>query len=418
MIKTSFILITISLLIIFSCSQPKLPVLETGGKQMPREWIDSSTHYKLIRLSNLDGDNRSFYFHNNPFIPQIKNEGDLMVFYNRPEQGKSDRWYKGREKKLLYTINLKTFEIKQLTPFPDAIGGEIVGKKSRNVFYQKRDTVFSINVDNPEPKVVFIFPDSLNRPGITTLNANETLLAGVFSEPLKDSILINNPKKSDFFKLIYEAKLPHTLFTINIETGELKYIFSDTAWLNHVQFSPTDPNYLMFCHEGPWHFVDRIWGININERKPALMHKRTIYREIAGHEFFSRDGNTIWYDLQQPRGETFYLAGVNIHTQERYKYAMKRDEWSIHFNISPGQKIFAGDGGDSTQVAKAKNGKWIYLFTPQGDSLKSEKLVNMQHHDYDLEPNVHFSPDGKWIIFRANFEGNSQIYGVKINREN
>ena len=29
----------------------------------------------------------------------------------------------------------------------------------------------------------------------------------------------------------------------------------------------------------------------------------------------------------------------------------------------------------------------------------------MKHHDYKLEPNVHFSPDGKWIIFRANFEG-------------
>ena len=25
--------------------------------------------------------------------------------------------------------------------------------------------------------------------------------------------------------------------------------------------------------------------------------------EIAGHEFFSADGRTIWYDLQTPRGE-------------------------------------------------------------------------------------------------------------------
>ena len=28
-------------------------------------------------------------------------------------------------------------------------------------------------------------------------------------------------------------------------------------WLNHLQFSPTDPTLLMFCHEGPWHKVDR-----------------------------------------------------------------------------------------------------------------------------------------------------------------
>jgi len=27
-----------------------------------------------------------------------------------------------------------------------------------------------------------------------------------------------------------------------------------------------------------------------------------------------------------------------------------------------------------------------------------------------------FSPDGKWIIFRANFEGHSDIYAVEIEK--
>jgi oligogalacturonide lyase len=59
---------------------------------------------------------------------------------------------------------------------------------------------------------------------------------------------------------------------------------------------------------------------------------------------------------------------------------------------------------------------WLYLFKLNGDSLKSEKLVNMKRHDYKMEPNVHFSPDGKWIIFRANFEGHSDIYAVEIKK--
>jgi oligogalacturonide lyase len=54
------------------------------------------------------------------------------------------------------------------------------------------------------------------------------------------------------------------------------------------------------------------------------------------------------------------------------------------------------------------------LFRPEGDHFKAEKLVNMKHHNYKLEPNVHFSPDGKWIIFRANFEGQEEVYAVKI----
>jgi oligogalacturonide lyase len=66
-------------------------------------------------------------------------------------------------------------------------------------------------------------------------------------------------------------------------------------------------------------------------------------------------------------------------------------------------------------VAHAEDGRWIYLFRPEGDSLRPERLVNMRHHDYDTEPNVHFSPDGQWVIFRANFEGQSQIYAVEVN---
>jgi oligogalacturonide lyase len=120
--------------------------------------------------------------------------------------------------------------------------------------------------------------------------------------------------------------------------------------------------------------------------------------------------------LQMPRSVTFYVAGVDVKSGAEKRYALTRDEWSIHFNTSPDQKLFAGDGGDSGQVAKAKNGRWIYLFTPAGDSLRSERLVEMKNHNYKLEPNVHFSPDGKWIIFRANFEGHTDVYAVDTRK--
>jgi len=50
-----------------------------------------------------------------------------------------------------------------------------------------------------------------------------------------------------------------------------------------------------------------------------------------------------------------------------------------------------------------------------GDSLKSEKLVNMKTHGYrPLEPNVHFSPDGKWVIFRSDLDGELNVYAVEL----
>lgn len=385
-----------------------LPVLETGSEQpMPDAWIDKDTHHKIVRLTAKDKNSASFYFHNNPFIKQTQQEGDRMVYYS------NDSYQRDGAGKELYTVNLKTLERVQLTHSGQNKSGEILGQQSHNIYYQVKDSVFVTNADTRKTSLVYVFPADF-KGSITTLNADETLLAGAWSTDAEKEISRKNPQKSDYFNKIYEAKLPRTLFTYNLRTKELKKIFTDSAWLNHIQFSPADPALLMFCHEGPWHKVDRIWTINVQTGKVQLMHKRTMNMEIAGHEWFSPDGKMIWFDLQQPRSEHFFVGGVNVYTLEEKKYSLTRDEWSVHFTISPDETLFAGDGGNEGQVAKAKNGMWIYLFKPTGDHFTSEKLVNMKHHNYHFEPNVHFSPDGKWVIFRANFEGKEAAYAVEI----
>jgi oligogalacturonide lyase len=389
-------------------------LMETGGQKMPNEWIDKDTKHKVIRLSRIEGSNLSFYFHNNPFI------GNKMVFYNSTKNDvskiqKQETSSTGSRNKQLHLLDLSTLKSEQLTFHESPMNGEIVDEKNGEVYYQIKDSIFSVNAHTKKLQLIYVFPEDF-KATITTVNADGTLLAGAKSDDKEKELFRQNPEKRDYFNIIYEAKLPRTLFTINTKTKKLDKLFTDSAWLNHVQFSSTDPALLMFCHEGPWHKVDRIWTINVNTKNVKLIHKRTMDMEIAGHEWFAPDGKKIWFDLQQPRGQTFFVAGTDLATGKETKYALQRDEWSVHFNTSPDQKLFCGDGGDPGQVAKAKDGMWIYLFKPEGDHLVSEKLVNMKHHGYKLEPNVHFSPDGKWVIFRANFEGIENVYAVEIKK--
>jgi oligogalacturonide lyase len=82
-------------------------------------------------------------------------------------------------------------------------------------------------------------------------------------------------------------------------------------------------------------------------------------------------------------------------------------------------------------VAHAQNGRWLYLFRPrpidassekdmgtremiQTGVFDAEKLVNMSKQDYSLEPNVNFSPDDKWIIFRSNMFGPEYVFAVEV----
>jgi oligogalacturonide lyase len=209
---------------------------------------------------------------------------------------------------------------------------------------------------------------------------------------------------------------------INLKTGERKTTGYQYGSLDHQQWSPTDPNVLLYAHEGTWHEVDRTWTIRADTGEFRLMHKRAMDMEINGHEWWSFDGKTVWYDLQTPRSTDFWIAGVNVDTGVETKYHITQDSWGIHFNSSRDNTLFADDGGDPTQVAYSNNGMWINLFRVQPDgSVTREKLVNMSKHNYvtgqgGIEPNVSITPDKKWVIFCGNFSGANQVYAVSVDR--
>ncbi|MFT4254912.1 MAG: oligogalacturonate lyase family protein [Caulobacter sp.] len=404
----------------------------------PREWIDKDTGHRVVRLSNEPGSS-SLYFNFNGYTPQ----GDKLVI-STP--------------KGLAAINLSD---RKLTPLVEENGKFLfVGRKTRSAYYIVTEgetrVVKAVDIDSKKVRVVARF----DRGDIQTINADETLLGGVVVvdpkiETRPDGVLkrdnrydqaayaANGPDgkplpfaeaKEVRLNERLESKIPMEMFVIDLRTGQKRVVHAATDWLNHLQFSPTDPNLLMFCHEGPWHKVDRLWLLRTDEAnaKPVKIHTRTMNMEIAGHEWFSADGKIVWYDLQTPRGEDFWVAGYEIATGKRTWYHVERNAWSVHFNSSPDGKLFAGDGGDSEMVAHAPDGKWLYLMHPRGipdvagihapDSehlirpgvIDAERLVNMQSHDYRLEPNVTFTPDGKWLVFRSNMHGGQQVYAVEL----
>ena len=380
-----------------------LPLLLTAARaqEVLREWVEPTTGHRVIRLSDEPG-SASFYFHQNAYTAS----GDKIVISTR---------------KGLSTIDLTTRKIESLVE--GRASNVIVGKKTRQAFYFQGDTVYAVNLDTRAIRSIVKKPELRTGSGFA-VNADETLLGGSFVEgeqpppPATPGARGDNyPGKGEMMERRLAAKLPMALYTINIKTGEVKTFHHATDWLNHVQFSPTDPGLMMFCHEGPWHKVDRIWTIRTDDTGLRKIHTRTMEMEIAGHEFFGADGKHIYYDLQTPKSEVFWLAQYEIKTGKLTKYSVTKHEWSVHYNVSPDGKIFSGDGGGPNSVAKGDNGQWMYLFRPdKNNKFISEKLVNLANHDYSLEPNGTFTPDGKWLVFRSNMYGAPQVYAVEIKK--
>jgi oligogalacturonide lyase len=377
------------------------PVAQSAGAELPLEWIDADTGHRVIRLTREAG-SASLYFHQQAYTAS----GDKLVFTTP---------------KGISTLEFKTGEIELIVE--GRVSHLIVGRKTRQAFYLKNGVVSATHLDTKATREILTNPDLRTGSGFA-VNADETLIGGSFVEG-GQSFTLNAPRpagadeypgKGAMMEQRLAARLPMRLYTINVRTGELKTFHPATDWLNHVQFSPTDPGLMMFCHEGPWHKVDRIWTIRTDGSGLRKIHTRTMEMEIAGHEFFSADGKSIWYDLQTPKGREFWLAGVNLANGKQTRYRVDRAEWSVHYNISPDGKLFAGDGGGPSSVAAPGNGQWIYLLIPDKDRLRAEKLVNLSKHNYRLEPNVTFTPDMKWIVFRSNMHGATHVYAVELKK--
>ena len=399
----------------------------------PTGWIDPDTGHRVVQLSTEPG-SESLYFNLNPFTP----DGKRMVI-TTPEG--------------IATVDLQTHAVEKIIEGRTHI--IMVGRKTGQIYYVQRKLTNGVASQwvcaiDPVTKVTRDILKLARGQQVDTVNADETLLGGTFMErtdwgtneffdggPNRRNDIATVDAYRDRKGTMMEERLakhyPMELFFYNIATGETKKVNRCTDWLNHLQFSPTDPGLLMFCHEGPWHKVDRIWTIRTDGSDLKLIHQRTMIMEIAGHEFWGSDGKTIWYDLQTPRGEDFWVAGYEVATGARTWYHMQRDEWGVHFNVSPDGTLFSSDGGDDKMVAHAQNGTWMYLFRPeliedksagnvesknliQTGVFRSEKLVNMAKHDYALEPNGMFSPDMKWLIFRSNLSGANQVYAVELDK--
>jgi oligogalacturonide lyase len=398
----------------------------------PTEWIDPDTGHRVVQLSTEPG-SESLYFNLNPFTP----DGQRMVI-TTPSG--------------ISMINLQTRAVEKIVE--GRVNIIMVGHKTGQIYYIKREIANGVTnrvvyATDPATKVTRQIFTLARGENISTVNADEILLGGTITENtetnreyfaggenrLTDIQTANQARdrKGQMMTDRLAAHYPMSLFFYNIATGKKTTCDRCTDWLNHLQFSPTDPTLLMFCHEGAWHKVDRIWTIRTDGSDMKLIHQRTMVMEIAGHEFWSADGKTIWYDLQTPRGEDFWVAGYGVADGKRTWYHLQRNEWGVHFNVSPDGTLFSSDGGDDKMVAHAPDGKWLNLFHPvmnidkspdtintasliQAGAFHSERLVNMAKHDYALEPNAMFSPDMKWLIFRSNMSGANQCYAVELQR--
>jgi oligogalacturonide lyase len=389
----------------------------------PTDWIDPTTHHRIVRLTD-DAGGSTLYFHDNAFSP----DGETLMFSTPAGIAVVDvsKIGAGAKPDIVVTAGRGSYFGRRTREIYFTSGGKVMAvtvdtKATREVAHARglinADETLSVvknaNAQDPEGK----YPRPAARPVVPQL---QRMFPGKKMEDLTADQQYSVKKEDGLAPRALNPTLQSFIFT-TLKTGETREAGFQYGDLNHMQFNPVDPNLLLYCHEGTWHELDRTWTIRADGTQMRLMHKRTMDMEINGHEWWSWDGKTVWFDLQTPRSQIFWIAGVRMSTGEEVRYPVERDWWGVHFNSSRDDTLFASDGGDPSQVAYATDGQWINLFrVAPGNTVTREKLVDMSRHNYvtgrgGVEPNVHITPDQKWVIFTGQFApGQRHVYAVAI----
>jgi oligogalacturonide lyase len=401
---------------------------------LPRSWVDPDTGHRIVQLTTVPNTS-SLYFN------RFGYSGGRLITFTR---------------KTIDLITIPTGEIEHVYQGEGPVVVIQAGRKTGSVYYTVANHLYAWDPATKATRQLFEVPVGGT---LDTINSDETLAAGgitagstapgigggggsrVLPPPPPGGYSPGNPQHGTDdtpgkMAMMIRNQAAHPsmqIYTVDLRTGERKERYHTNNWINHFEFSPTDPTLMNFAHEGPWWLVDRAWLFRVDGKsEPKLIHQRTMRMEIANHQYFSADGQWIWYDLETPMNTVFWVAGYNVYTGERLWYHISLDQWSIHYNRSPDGTLFSGDGGATDDLGPHPvDSKWMYLFHPslvpdqqpppgpspglvQIGTFTTEKLVNLSLHSYSVEPNGNFSPDGKWIVFRSNMRGPIEVYAVEV----
>ena len=296
----------------------------------PAESKDPLTGARILHLSTLPNPTSGvLYFTQACITPDSRY---ALVRYLEPTAGHTA----GR----MYRYDFTNGELIKLTD--QITKNQVLAPKSGNLYYTADGdrAIYATNILDLKTRKVADMPAGI-ACGNLTVNADETVVAGtgsLLSEQANAPVQTGAPNQGPGFGNTFERHDTNLLLSVDLRTGRVTELHRIKTWLGHTQFSPTDPALLMFCHEGPWAKVDRIWTLRLAPgAQPQLVVKRTEENEIAGHEFWSTDGSTAWYDHSY-RGKSagkHFLEGKNLATGKLTQFPITPPFGSIHYAQSP-----------------------------------------------------------------------------------
>jgi len=361
-----------------------------------REYEDPISGSRVRQLTNYKGHSHHLYFTN----PGWYDHGRKMLFG-------SDR----ENRTNLFSIDLETGGITQLTDLePPAPPHETsfllttVNPTRDEAYFWHGGRVLALDLNSLEIRKLWEKPQGFRESMMNCTADGKSVCAGMF-EDLSDRLRIDYLRGYVGFRETWEARPLSRIVQVATDGSGGETIWEEKSWIGHVNASPSQPNLITFCHEGPWDLVDnRIWGLDLNTRKAWMIRPRE-GRESPGHEYWHADGIHIGYHGRWPDGRKFF-GKIKYDNRSRTEVAFPHETGHIHSNDF---STMVGDGGEVVRIWK-----W------NGESFDGPRVLCLHRSSFHIQKvHVHprFSPDGSYVVYTSDTSGYGNVYKVGVPEE-
>lgn len=173
--------------------------------------------------------------------------------------------------------------------------------------------------------------------------------------------------------------------------------------ISHAQFCPDDGNLILYCHEGPWHRVQRMWLVNRDGTNCRPLYAQA-QNEAVGHEFWGDGGRTVYFTAYGGRAPQGLWAISRSGAAPRCVLA---GPTHAHGTASPNEDVFVVDEcfGDRDHLWVAYRGSWEpRILCRVGSSWAKQKL----------HPHPRFLSTGQAVLFTSDRTGSGELYMVSV----
>jgi oligogalacturonide lyase len=200
---------------------------------------------------------------------------------------------------------------------------------------------------------------------------------------------------------LFAARPRSRIVSLPVDGGTPRVLHEEDHWISHLNASPTRPDVLLFCHEGPWSSVDqRMWGLD-RETEAVWKIRPQTPEEAIGHEYWLQDGETIGYEGTV--GEDHVFGFTSWDNSDRVEAPSSIG--SNHFHSNTRDRI-VGDGNPPDRPD-------ILLWGWDGDTVTDPRRL-VTHggsaHVQGIHVHPRFSPDGETVCYTSDTLGYGNVY--------